>query len=59
MTNEISVHTKFEVGWVISFPDDCGKPSFSVIFFPLRGQNWANMAPNRTTSKDSPNECLH
>ena len=43
-TNLTSVYTKSEMDWLISFPDNGQKSLISVIFGPLEGLNWANIA---------------
>ena len=64
-TLQISVNTMFEIDRVIiiphngTFPDNGQKLPFSVILWPLEGQNLANMAQKRINSEHSPNKCTH
>ena len=55
-THPISVPTKFELDCVNTFSDNGWKPPFSVILWPLEGQNLANMAQKRINSEHSPNK---
>ena len=59
-TYPIGVYTKFELDCMNDFSDNRQKPPFSVIsFWPLEGQNLANVAQNLFNSEHSPNKCTH
>ena len=57
LTHLISVHTKFELDCMNTFPDNSQKPQFSAILWPLEGHNLANMAKKQINSEHSPNKC--
>ena len=48
-----------ELNFMNTFSDNDDKPSFSVILWPLEGQNLANVATKQTDSEHSPNKCTH
>ena len=60
-----SANTMFKIDWVIIIPhdgtfSDIGqKPPFSVILWPLEGQNLANVAQKRINTEHSSNKCTH
>ena len=60
-----SVNNMFEIDRVIVIPlygtisDNGQKPQFSVILWPLEGQNLANVAKKQINSEHSPNKCTH
>ena len=60
-----SVHHKFELELDCenTFSDNGRKPPFRLIFgkkmWPLRCQNWANIAQQQINSEHSPNKCIH
>ena len=62
-TNLAVLNTMFEIDRVIiiphngTFSDDGRKPPFSVILWPLEGQNLANVAQKRIKSEYSPIKC--
>ena len=62
-TSLTSVNNMFEIDWVIiilhngTFSDNGRKPPFSVILWPLEGQNLANVGQKWINSEHSPNKC--
>ena len=56
-TYPISVHIKFELDCLNTFSDNGHKPPFSVILWPLEGQNLAYVARKQINSEHSPNKC--
>ena len=48
------MHITFELNRVNTFPDNSLKPPFSVLLWPLEGQNLANMAKNTSILNTRP-----
>ena len=60
-----SMNTTFEIDRVIiiphngAFSDNGRKPAFSVIMWPLKGKNLANVDQKWVKTEHSPNKCTH
>ena len=53
-----SVFIRFEMEWVISFPENGRKPAFSVICLPLEGWNWVNITQKWINSEHLLSKCI-
>ena len=58
-THPISVHTEFEFDCMKPFSDNGQKPPFSLILWPLEGQNLANVAQQQINSEHTLDKCAH
>ena len=58
LTQQVYTPSLICIDYVNTSPDNGRKPPFSVIYWPLEGQNWANIDQKQINSEHSTNQCI-